>query len=129
VPAAGRVVTLKTVVNENCGADNSTVTHLLHRSIVADGERVAGALAARFIGIDIVMSDPTLPLAESGGVILEVNGTPNLYYHYNKQDGGTPVAVPLLRKLLRPPESIAGARDRSVVKMSSVAVVAGSHGH
>jgi D-alanine-D-alanine ligase-like ATP-grasp enzyme len=100
VPAAGHVVTLKTVVNENCGADNSTVTHLLHRSIIADGSRVAAALGGRFIGIDIVMSNPTVPLAESCGVILEVNGTPNLYYHYNKKDGACPVAVPLLRRLL-----------------------------
>ena len=66
----------------------------------ADGSRVAATLNARFTGIDIVMRDPTVPLRESGGVILEVNGTPNLYYHYNKQDGATPVAVPLLRKLL-----------------------------
>jgi len=100
VPTAGRVVTLKTAVNENCGADNSTVTHLLHRSIVADGARVAATLNARFIGIDIIMRDPSVPLRESGGVILEVNGTPNLYYHYNKKDGATPVAVPLLRRLL-----------------------------
>ena len=100
VPVAGRVVTLKTAVNENCGADNSTVTHLLHRSIIADGARVAATLNARFIGIDIIMRDATLPLRESSGVILEVNGTPNLYYHYNKKDGATPVAVPLLRRLL-----------------------------
>jgi len=76
------------------------VTHLLHRSIVADGARVAATLNARFIGIDIIMRDPSVPLRESGGVILEVNGTPNLYYHYNKKDGATPVAVPLLRRLL-----------------------------
>ncbi|MGB7161533.1 MAG: hypothetical protein WBD40_25970 [Tepidisphaeraceae bacterium] len=100
VPSAGRCVTLKTVVNENCGTDNSTVTHLLHRSIIADGQRAAAALRARFIGIDIVTRDPGVPLAESGGVILEVNGTPNLYYHYNKKDGACPVAVHLLRRLL-----------------------------
>ena len=33
-------------------------------------------------------------------MILEVNGTPNLYYHYNKKDGVCPVAVHLLRRLL-----------------------------
>lgn len=100
VPAAGKTVTVKAVVNENCGVDNSTVTHLLHPSIIEDGRRVAATMRARFIGIDIVMRDPTVPLRESGGVILEVNGTPNLYYHYNKQDGACPVAVDLLRRLL-----------------------------
>lgn len=100
VPAAGRSVTLKTVVNENCGADNSTATGVLCRSIVEDGARAVRTLRARFAGIDIVTPDPTVPLAESGGVILEVNGTPNLYYHYNKRDGSFPAAVHLLRRVL-----------------------------
>jgi cyanophycin synthetase len=39
VPPAGTPVTLKTVVNENAGADNRTATHLLCPSIVADGGR------------------------------------------------------------------------------------------
>lgn len=100
VPPAGRLVTLKTVVNENGGADNTTVTHELHPAIVEAGERAARALRARFVGIDIVTSDHTVPLEASGGVILEVNGTPNLYYHYTKQDGSFPVAEHLLRRLL-----------------------------
>jgi hypothetical protein len=114
VPAAGAAVTLKTAVNENCGADNSTATPLLCRSVVDDGRRAALALGARFVGIDLVTPDPGAPLAECGGVILEVNGTPNLYYHYHKQDGAFPAAVPVLRRLLgaadgRPDDGQAGA--------------------
>ncbi|HEY8665806.1 MAG TPA: hypothetical protein VIL86_04030 [Tepidisphaeraceae bacterium] len=101
VPPAGREITLKTVINENCGADNTTATKVLHPSIIEDGARAARALGARFAGVDMVIDDPTVPLAESGGVILEVNGTPNLYYHYNKKDGAFPVAVHLLRRLLQ----------------------------
>ena len=103
VPTEGKQVMLKTVVNENSGVDNSTATHLLCRSIIEDGERAVATLRARFVGIDIVTSDPGVPLAESGGVILEVNGTPNLYYHYHKHDGPFPVAVHLLRSLLGRP--------------------------
>jgi cyanophycin synthetase len=105
VPAKGTKVTLKTVVNENGGADNSTVTHLLHPSIVEDCARAVRSLRVRFAGIDLVMSDPGVPLAESGGVILEVNGTPNLYYHYHKRDGSFPVAKHLLQRLLQGHES------------------------
>ncbi|MDQ3438859.1 MAG: hypothetical protein M3478_00755 [Planctomycetota bacterium] len=124
IPSAGTIVTLKTVVNENCGADNSTITHLLHRSIVEDGQRVAAALRARFIGIDIVMPDPTIPLAESGGVVLEVNGTPNLYYHYNKKDGAFPVAVHLLRRLLvEDYESTNGAENNGAFSKGEVSHV------
>jgi cyanophycin synthetase len=100
VPSAGRVVTLKTVVNENSGADNQTATSMLCRSIIEDGRRAVAALGVRFAGIDMVLRDPGVPLAESGGVVLEVNGTPNLYYHYKKRDGAFPVAIHLLRRII-----------------------------
>ncbi|MDB5300050.1 MAG: family acetyltransferase, partial [Phycisphaerales bacterium] len=93
VPAGGRTVRVKTVINENSGADNETATPLLCQSIIADCARAVRALGVRFAGIDLITRDPGVPLAESGGVILEVNGTPNLYYHYKKKDGAFPVAV------------------------------------
>jgi hypothetical protein len=93
-------VTLKTVVNENCGTDNATATHLLCDSIIADGARAADALQVRFAGVDIITPDPRVPLAEAGGAILEVNTTPGFYYHYHKREGAFPVAVHLLKKLL-----------------------------
>jgi cyanophycin synthetase len=100
VPAAGTVVPLKTVINENRGAENETVTHLLSRSIVQDGARAVRALGAQFAGIDLVTRDISTSLADAGGAIIEVNGTPNLYYHYHKHDGPAPVASLLLRRLL-----------------------------
>jgi hypothetical protein len=48
----------------------------------------------------LITTDPGVPLAESGGAIIEANGTPNLYYHYHKSDSVFPAAVPLLRRLL-----------------------------
>ncbi len=100
VPQAGQRVSVKTVINENSGADNTTVTHELHPAIIEAGKRAVKALRVRFAGIDLVTKDHTRPLEETGGVILEVNGTPNLYYHYTKQDGCCPVAEHLLRRLL-----------------------------
>jgi cyanophycin synthetase len=100
IPPAGKAVTLKTVVNENLGTDNSTATRRLCRSVVDDGARAAAALHVRLAGIDIITPDPGVPLAESGGVIIEVNTTPNYYYHYNKQDGRFPVALHVLEHLL-----------------------------
>jgi cyanophycin synthetase len=102
VPAAGAEVRLKTVINENRGADNVTAMGSLHPTIVADGARAVRALGARFAGIDLITTDPTVPLAEGGGVIIEVNGTPNLYYHYHKRDGSFPIASLLLERLLAP---------------------------
>ena len=101
MPPAGDDVPVKKVINDNRGSDNATVTHLLHSSIIATGARAVSALGARFAGIDIITKDLTVPLADAGGVVIEVNGTPNLYYHYHKADGVTPVAKILLQRLLK----------------------------
>jgi len=117
VPPRGTTVTLKTAVNENCAQDNSTVTGRLCRSVIEDGSRAVCALGTRFAGIDLVTPDPGIPLAEAGGVILEVNGTPNLYFHYHKADGCFPSAVHALRRLLLAddaPEAVPTKRDSDV---------------
>lgn len=114
VPAQGQRVILKTVVNENSGADNRTVTHELHPSIVAAGERAVRALRTRFAGIDMILQDHRQPLDTDNAVILEVNGTPNLYFHYNKHDGSFPVAEHLLRRLLMLDDAPATQQPREV---------------
>lgn len=118
VPAAGKRVILKTVVNENAGDDNSSATSLLCRSIVEDGERAVRALRVRLAGVDIITRDPTLPLAESGGVVLEVNAPPNFYYHYRKRDGVFPVAEHVLRRLLLD-HAVAGPGDAVIPGVKS----------
>ena len=100
VPEEGQVVPVKTVVNENQGADNATATTLLCDAIVADGARAARAVGVRLAGVDVITRDPGVPLAESGGVILEVNTPPNYYFHYHKSDGCFPLAVVVLERLL-----------------------------
>jgi cyanophycin synthetase len=100
VPADGQAVILKTVVNENAGADNTTAMRDLCDSIVEDGARACRALGVRFAGVDIITKDPSVPLHQSGGVMLEVNAPPNFYYHYHKADGSYPVALHLLKRLL-----------------------------
>jgi D-alanine-D-alanine ligase-like ATP-grasp enzyme len=100
VPAAGRLVTLKTVVNENCGDDNVGCIHTLSPAIIADCARAVRALRIRLAGVDVVTPDPSVPLEESAGVILEVNAPPNFYYHYHQRTGPVPVALHVLRRLL-----------------------------
>src|SRR4051794_7224170 len=112
VPPEGKVVTLKTVVNENRGDDNTTATRMLCPSIIEDGARAARALHVRLAGIDLITRDPSVPLADSGGVIIEVNTTPNYYYHYNKRDGQFPVAIRVLEKLLAVPSPSSRGAER-----------------
>jgi|SRR5665213_1673351 len=101
VPARGMEVVLKTVVNDNCGIDNSNAARLLCPSIVEDAAKAVRALQIRLAGVDVITADPTVPLAKSGGAILEVNAPPNFYYHYHKSDGACPVAVHVLRRLMK----------------------------
>jgi cyanophycin synthetase len=100
IPKEGIAVTLKTVINDNSQQDNFTAKHLLCRSIIEDGAAAVAAVGARLAGIDVITPDPHAPLAESGGVILEVNTTPSYHHHYYKRDGSYPVAVHLLPTLL-----------------------------
>jgi D-alanine-D-alanine ligase-like ATP-grasp enzyme len=100
VPKEGTAVTLKMVINDNSQHDNISAKHLLCKSIIDDGAAAAAAVGVRLAGIDVITSDPGVPLAESGGVILEVNTTPAYHHHYYKRDGSYPVAVHLLPVLL-----------------------------
>ena len=99
VPPAGTRVTLKTVVNENAGDDNSGAAGLCD-SIVEDCARVVRALRVRLAGVDVITRNPTVPLSQAGGVVLEVNAPPNFYFHYHKRDGCFPVALHVLRRLV-----------------------------
>jgi cyanophycin synthetase len=119
VPAAGKHVVLKTAINENCGADNTTVTDQLCPAIVEDCARAVRALRVRFAGIDLVARDISRPLAETGGVVIEVNGTPNLYYHYNKSDGCFPIATVLLKRLMESAPVRSSEDDASLAAASS----------
>jgi len=111
VPRAGRVVSLKTAINDNAGGDNHSAGHQLCESIVADGARASRAAGARLAGVDVVTTDPGRPLAETGGAIIEVNTTPGFYWHYHKCDGPFPVAKHVLERIF---EDLGGAPRRTV---------------
>jgi len=103
VPASGSVVLLKTVINQNSGADNETATPLLCASIIADGARAAALAGVRLAGVDVITTDPSRPLLDTGGVLLEVNSPPGYFWHYHKRDGAFPLAVHVLECLLASP--------------------------
>ena len=62
----------------------------------------ARAVGVRLAGVDLITPDASLPLDAAGGVILEVNATPGLQYHYEVRDPvrATPVMAPILEALL-----------------------------
>ena len=89
------------VVNDNRREDNVSATADLCVAVVAAGAEAAAAVGARLAGVDVITPDPSAPLGEAGGVVIEVNAAPGHYYHYYKRDGRVPVATLILERLVK----------------------------
>ena len=110
-PGPGESVILKPVTNSNGREHNASVRDEVGERLVADVALAARLVDVRLAGIDVITPDPRRSLREAGGVILEVNATPGLHYHYeiSNPEHGVPVLVPILEHLL----SAAAAREAS----------------
>jgi D-alanine-D-alanine ligase-like ATP-grasp enzyme len=99
---ADTTIAVKTVTSQNRIEDNETVTEPIAPDLVAEAREAAAQVGVRLAGVDLITPDLSRCLKKSGGVIIEVNGTPGLHYHYQVADeaNATPVAVPILRRLL-----------------------------
>ena len=63
---------------------------------------VAAAFDADYFSVEVLTYDPSVPLQQSNGAVIEVNTTPGIAQHYIVSDPTAiiPVAVPVLRRLL-----------------------------
>lgn len=122
VPQKGMVVALKTVINENSAADNFPATNLLCGSIIEECALAARAIGSRLSAVDLMTRDPAVPLAQSGGVILEVNTTPGYHCHYYRQGEGCPAAFHVLSRILRSPakQSLGASPESYVLQCGSL---------
>ena len=98
---AGVSVVFRTATNFSGPERSSSVTGSVNDGVIASARTAAARLGMRLAGVDVVTTDATRPLAETGGVLLEVNA-PGLHHHYNLADrtSATRVAVPILAALL-----------------------------
>jgi D-alanine-D-alanine ligase-like ATP-grasp enzyme len=103
VPPQDDVVQVKTVVNDNRRRDNLRVTDRVCASLVEAGATAAAAVGVRFAGVDVITRDVTVPLGDSGGVIIEVNAMPGLYHHHTTNGGAVPVARDILEWIAQAP--------------------------
>ena len=103
VPRKGQVVVVKSAVNQSgAGQVRSVRADEVGSELIGDATRAVQALGLRFAGVDLMTPDPSRSLGDAGGVVIEVNGTPGLHYHYLVSNPGesVPVAVPVLEALL-----------------------------
>jgi D-alanine-D-alanine ligase-like ATP-grasp enzyme len=94
-------VLVKSASSENSEEENHTIRAFAPEVIDETAEAVR-AVGLRLAGVDVVTPDINRPLAEAGGTIIEVNGTPGLHYHYQVADraNATRVAIPILERVL-----------------------------
>lgn len=93
----------KGTFSEEIPTYSENVTQLIGPDIRETARKATGIINSQFAGIDLVTIDPTIPLHESGGSIIEINTTPGLHHHnnliYDEEKEDHP-AVKVLRQLL-----------------------------
>ncbi|MDQ3046258.1 MAG: Mur ligase family protein [Bacteroidota bacterium] len=94
------ILYLKKIANISAGGTASDVTDLVHPENIFLAERVARLFNLNICGIDILTTDISIPLSESGGAIVEVNAGPGIRMHTNPQHGiARNVAAPIIDML------------------------------
>lgn len=100
VPGKGEIVRVKNVINSNRAEDNEAASSVVCQSVVDTGRQVIERLGIRLAGVDFIMRDPGISLADSHGAIVDVNTTPGFYYHYLKKGGEYRAAIDVLQTVL-----------------------------
>ena len=103
VPARGRIVRICSTTNQCGAADSETLRQRdVAPELIAEARSAVQAVGLRLASVEVITPDPARSLRASGGVVLEVNGTPGLHYHYLVRDSANAdaVAIPILAKLL-----------------------------
>ena len=100
VPAKGETVILKDTANLSTGGTAEDVTDIVHPSNVSMAERISKIIDLDICGIDIMTTDISKPLEETGGAVLEVNAGPGFRMHLAPTTGlPRNVAAPVVDKL------------------------------
>jgi cyanophycin synthetase len=87
VPAKGEFVKVKDTANLSTGGTAEDVTDIVHPYNVFMAERISRIIGLDICGIDIMTSDISKPLPETGGAVLEVNAAPGFRMHLAPSSG------------------------------------------
>ncbi len=91
---------LKDTANLSTGGTAEDVTDIVHPANVAMAERISKIIDLDICGIDIMTTDISQPLSDTGGAVLEVNAGPGFRMHLAPTKGlPRNVAAPVVDKL------------------------------
>jgi cyanophycin synthetase len=96
----GERLILKDTANLSTGGTAEDITDIIHPANVSMAERISKIIDLDICGIDIMTTDITKPLSETGGAVLEVNAGPGFRMHLAPATGlPRNVAAPVIDKL------------------------------
>lgn len=99
VPEGERLI-LKDTANLSTGGTAEDITDIIHPANVSMAERISKIIDLDICGIDIMTTDISKPLSETGGAVLEVNAGPGFRMHLAPTSGlPRNVAAPVIDKL------------------------------
>lgn len=81
VPKKNEIFTVKNVSNENTNRDNVRISSPVHQEFTELAKSLKNMFGFRLIGIDVMSTDISKSLKETGGAINEINIPPGLHYH------------------------------------------------
>lgn len=87
IPKAGERVILKDTANLSTGGTSEDVTDIVHPANVFMAERISKIIDLDICGIDVMTTDISKPLEETGGAVLEVNAGPGFRMHLAPSEG------------------------------------------
>ncbi|PKA83206.1 cyanophycin synthetase [Ulvibacter sp. MAR_2010_11] len=91
---------LKDTANLSTGGTAEDVTDIMHPENVEMAERISRIIDLDICGIDVMTTDISKPLSETGGAVLEVNAGPGFRMHLAPTSGlPRNVAAPVVDKL------------------------------
>jgi cyanophycin synthetase len=97
------ILILKDTANLSTGGTAEDVTDIVHPANVAMAERISKVIDLDICGIDIMSTDISKPLTDTGGAVLEVNAGPGFRMHLAPTEGlPRNVAAPVIDKLFPP---------------------------
>lgn len=100
VPAAGQVVTLRSICSLSAGATAVDVTEITHPDNLAAAEKAARLVGLDICGVDFLLPDVSKSYKYTGGAILEVNQRPAFDMHDASTNSINPIRAMILDNML-----------------------------
>ena len=83
----GEIVNLKDTANLSTGGTAMDVTDIVHPENIFMAERISKVIGLNICGIDLMTSDISKPVSETGVAVLEVNAGPGFRMHLAPTEG------------------------------------------